>query len=1138
MRKNSVFLFFCFISTVIIAQRGIDGSLTVSNNVVVNEYTYLTSDATAGNLTITVANSNLNSHHRFSGNLAPGDLIMIIQMQGATLKGSPNPLNPNVGLPKDSSWGSILSYNNCGNYEFAEVTSVPSATTIKLDCPLQNSYTSAGKVQIIRVPRYNSLTINNGGTITCDPWDSITGGIVAMEVENNTTINSGGFINADSAGFRGGRYNGEDSIGWGIGDFVSRLQTYGKEKGEGIGGYEWSYAQYGGKEGMGAPGNGGGGGNAQNGGGGGGANGGIVANYINGFGNPDVSNPNYITAWKLEYSWMPTFTSSGGGRGGYTYSSNNVSPLMYPPGDANDWAGDQRRNVGGRGGRPLDYSTGKIFMAGGGGAGDQNDGDGGLGGRGGGMVYLMSYGTVSGAGQIVANGENGYNSHGTAAVGHAAGIDAGGGAGAGGTIIINSVGHISGITLSANGGTGGNQVMTWNFSNDAEAEGPGGGGGGGYIATSNAGLTETVNGGHNGTTNAIPMPNFLPNGATSGGAGTMNNTLTNFALTANNDTICSGHSVTLSASFLGNPPPGTTIEWYTVDSGGTAIATGPTFTTPVLVSTTTYYIGSCPGTYRIAVTVVVGGVGNVKVSANRGICLGTSDTLNAFAVGATSYSWQPAASLNNPNIANPIATPTITTTYTVTVSTSCGTASASVTVTVGTPPNINLTTSQSTICEGQQVTIAAGGGTAYSWSNSATTSSIMVSPVSTTTYSVAVSNNGCVKDTSVKITVNPLPKVTINGNNNICAGASTTITATGGTGYTWSNAATTSSITVSPVVTTTYSVAVSNGNCIKDTTYTITVNAYPSITLTPDTSVCLGNSIMLSAGGGGTYLWSNSATSNSITVQPSSKTTYTVTVSNNGCSKDSAVTVAVNPSPVATITGAKMVCNGETITLKSDGGGTYEWSTGATTDTITVNPAKATNYSVVVLDSDGCSGTASTSISIYNPTLFACCDTTIQSGGSTNLSAYTAGITHYKWLPDSGINCDTCPDIKASPAVTTIYTVTGTDSLGCSVERIVIVEVEGPCNDLMIPNVFTPNFAGPNGVNNVFYINTYNFTAWSINIYDRWGKEIYSSNNPAKYWDGNTQSGGQAPDGVYYYLIDATCSGSSFKREGLVQLIR
>ena len=1137
MRKKVFFLIFCSISAALFAQRGRDGNLTVSSTVEVNEYTYLTANAPAGSTIITVANSTLNAHGRFLGNLAVGDLIMIIQMQGATLKGSINPGSPDVGQPKDSTWGAITNYNNCGNYEFAEVSAVPSGTTITLDCPLQYNYIDTGKVQIVRVPRYNALTINNGGTITCDQWDSTIGGIIAIEVENNTVINSGGSINADSAGFRGGRYSGQDSVGWGIGDVASRFQQYGKEKGEGIGGYEWNYTKYGGKEGMGAPGNGGGGGNAQNAGGGGGANGGVVANYINGFGNPNISNPNNVTAWNLEYTWMSSFTSSGGGRGGYSFSSNNSNPLVDGPNNSPAWAGDQRRSVGGRGGRPLNYSTGKIFMGGGGGAGDQNDDYGGQGGKGGGLIYLMSYGTVSGAGQIISNGENGFPTHGVAAVGHAAGVDGAGGAGAGGTIIVNSVGTISGISLTANGGIGGNQVMTWNFSSDDEAEGPGGGGGGGYIAASNGGLTESVTGGANGTTNAIPMVNFLPNGATIGGAGTKNATITNFYLGAiPNDTICSGLTATLTESILGTPPGGITIEWYTVDSGGISVGSGATYTTPILTTTTTYYVSTCPGTYRIPVKVVVIGAGAVTVSPNNNICKGSSDSLKA--TGGTAYSWLPIIGLSNPNIANPVATPTATTTYTVSVTTTCGIVKDSIKVTVIPLPNVTLSASNNPICAGQSATITAGGGTIYSWSNGATTSSIIVTPPSTTIYTLSVANGGCMKDTGITITVNPIPTVTLSATNStVCAGTPTTITATGGGTYSWSNAATTSSITVSPLLDVTYTVGVTNLGCTKDTSISIIVTPLPVISINPDTSICTGGSATLNASGGGTYLWSDasSSTTSSISVTPSSTTTYTVIVTKNGCSKDTTVMVTVSSTLSVNITPVKKVCPGESVTLKATGGGTYRWSTGATTDSITVSPTTNTNYNVTV--TNGCTGTASTSVNIYNPTLLACCDTIIQSGSSTHLTSGGAGISNFAWTPPTNINCDTCADVIASPTVTTTYTVTATDS-GCLVSRVIVVTVDQPCFTDTIPNVFTPSYAGPKNKNNIFYINTSNFDSWSIFIYDRWGNEIFKTTNLTQYWTGNTETGGQAPSGIYYYLINTTCDGNTTKKQGYVQLIR
>ncbi len=97
--KNLLSVLFCLVSVCLFAQRGKDGSPTITTTVEVNEYTYLTANATAGNTTITVAGSTLNAHNRFSANLAPGDLIMIIQMQGATLDGQIYAPDGNVGIP-------------------------------------------------------------------------------------------------------------------------------------------------------------------------------------------------------------------------------------------------------------------------------------------------------------------------------------------------------------------------------------------------------------------------------------------------------------------------------------------------------------------------------------------------------------------------------------------------------------------------------------------------------------------------------------------------------------------------------------------------------------------------------------------------------------------------------------------------------------------------------------------------------------------------------------------------------------------------------------------------------------------------------------------------------------------------------
>ena len=128
---------------------------------------------------------------------------------------------------------------------------------------------------------------------------------------------------------------------------------------------------------------------------------------------------------------------------------------------------------------------GKIFIGGGGGAGEGNDGDGGNGGNGGGIVFLSTYGDITGAGQITSNGEDGEDVVGTSVFNSLRGKDAAGGAGGGGTIVLKTTGTVSlSGAIDANGGVGGDQVLVAGafYGPIDEGEGPGGGGGGGYIA--------------------------------------------------------------------------------------------------------------------------------------------------------------------------------------------------------------------------------------------------------------------------------------------------------------------------------------------------------------------------------------------------------------------------------------------------------------------------------------------------------------------------------------------------------------------------------------------------------------------------------------------------------------------------------
>ncbi len=470
---------------------GKDGDVTISTAVTVNQYAALSTSASIGapSVSVTSLAANLPA-------LAPGDLILIYQAQGAT-----------ISTADTAAYGAITALNNAGRWEYQTVASI-STNTITLanyggGCTgLKNSYDATGRTQVIRVPQYRDLSITSGGSISALPWDGARGGIVAVNVSG--TLSNNGAISASGAGFRGGVLdNNTTATGSTYFGYRSTSDANGAEKGESIAGFQADYDAAG-RYGRGAPANGGGGGNGHNAGGGGGSNGDNGVAWA-GLGNPSLATANWANAWNLDPSLTSTTTNSGGGRGGYTYGANNLNALTVAPGNTG-WGGDNRQEAGGRGGRPLTFvAAQRAYFGGGGGAGDANNNAGGPGGRGGGFVIILAN-TMTGSGQVSANGAAGGNSTGGF-------NDAPGGGGGGGTIIMRT-GSAGSVAFQANGGGGGTQPIT-----GTENEGPGGGGGGGVIAVSSTPISAVAGGGLNGTTTSSSLTEFLPNGATRGATG-------------------------------------------------------------------------------------------------------------------------------------------------------------------------------------------------------------------------------------------------------------------------------------------------------------------------------------------------------------------------------------------------------------------------------------------------------------------------------------------------------------------------------------------------------------------------------------------------------------------------------------------
>ncbi len=355
----------------------------------------------------------------------------------------------------------------------------------------------------------------------------------------------------------------------------------------------------------------------------------------------------------------------------------------------------------------------------------------------------------------------------------------------------------------------------------------------------------------------------------------------------------------------------------------------------------------------------------VTASGPTTFCSGGSVTLTSSA--AATYLWSNGATTQS-------ITVSASGSYTVTVGngSGCVATSAATTVTVNPAPAVPTITAggPTTFCTGGSVVLTSSAATGNTWSTTETTQSITVS--TSGTYTVTVSNGTCSSTSAgTTVTVGPppaTPTITAGGPTTFCSGGSVVLTSSAATGNTWSTGETTQSITVSSSGS--YTVTVGSGSCsATSAATTVTVNPTPVATITPGgpTSFCSGGSVALTASSGSSYLWSTGETTQFITVSTSGS--YTVTVTTSGCSATSSpVTVTVSPvpaTPTITASGPTTFCLGGSVTLTSSSAGSYSWSTGETTQAITVSGSGS--YSVVIT-TGGCSSTSAPTTVTVNPT--------------------------------------------------------------------------------------------------------------------------------------------------------------------------
>lgn len=507
---------------------------------VINTYYPGTASVAAGATSIPLGPSTQGA----GVSIAPGNLLLVIQMQDASINDSNS-----VAYGNGSTGAGFTALNSAGDYEFVTATNTVSASAggtltftgsgaggglvFAYDAAAAGAAKGQAKYQVVLVPQYSTATLPAAG-LTASAWNGSTGGVLAMDTSATLNLNNA-TVAVDGLGFRGaagmqlvGGAGGANTDYWHASPATYTGALGGAtgvdaSKGEGIAGtpmwvesnqtflqttttegYPGGTAGSDASMARGAPGNAGGGGtdadpsiNDQNDGGGGGGNGGA------------------------------------GGFGGDSWNTNESD--------------------GGEGGAAFPATINRIAMGGGGGAGTRNNSDGdnqaSSGSAGGGIIIIRAY-ALTGSATLTANGIDSYN--GTA-------NDAGGGGGAGGTIVVLSAnGGESGLTLQANGGRGGNAWESEGYTL-GNRHGPGGGGGGGVVLVSGTPASASVTGGSNGLTENPGVPY----GSTPGTAGVV---VTNASIASTSGTQSGAEctpDMTLAKSHVGNFTRGSTAS-YTI----------------------------------------------------------------------------------------------------------------------------------------------------------------------------------------------------------------------------------------------------------------------------------------------------------------------------------------------------------------------------------------------------------------------------------------------------------------------------------------------------------------------------------------------------------------------------------------------
>jgi gliding motility-associated-like protein len=646
--------------------------------------------------------------------------------------------------------------------------------------------------------------------------------------------------------------------------------------------------------------------------------------------------------------------------------------------------------------------------------------------------------------------------------------------------------------------------------------------------------------------------------------------------------ICSQQIITIGNDSIN----GYTYSWSPNTNISSTTSSSTIYTAPSVssVSDTSYYYVT---TNRIGcvsidtMRIITSPAPSVSVSGTDTICFGESNGMASINISGYENPPYTIVWSTSPVQQNDTAIGLSAGTYSVTLTDNGGCeVKDSITIYQTSTPILANITSQTnltcyTTCNGTATINVSGGagGYTYLWSTQPIQNSTTATSLCSETYTVTATDiNGCSASDSVTISSPPqlvastaLNNTTCNSNNSATASA----TAVGGIApytYVWSTGQTTANII--NLGSGTYIITVTDSaNCSTTDTSTI----FPAVSLSTSTtgsSICEGDTSIIStiiSGGIPVYsfVWSNAATSESITVSPLVSSTYTVVVTDgNQCTDTAEVTINVRPLPIVDFQPDSIGCSPLCVnftnlsTISSGSNQQWNWDFGDGSNAFienpshcftNINPNNTVNYTVslTVTSNEGCNSTATKNNYItvfphpiadfnYTPSL----PTTL----NPIISFENTSIGSTNWMWNFLNNSDTITSILESPYYTCNDTGTlfinliATNSYLCSdtIETSIIV---GQDWAIYIPNAFSPD---DNGINDEFFAKTYGIKKLEMLIFDRWGNLLFESTEVQSHWDGKANKGNEiAQMDVYIYVINAIdIFDEKHKYRGTVTLIR